>query len=41
MITTEAAFRLTGIAVETLRNWGGRYGLPVPERGPYQAIHHG
>lgn len=29
-----ALARATGIAVETLRTWEGRYGFPVPERKP-------
>jgi len=29
-----ALSRATGIPVETLRTWEGRYGFPVPERRP-------
>jgi methanogenic corrinoid protein MtbC1 len=29
-----ALSRATGVAVETLRTWEGRYGFPVPERKP-------
>jgi methanogenic corrinoid protein MtbC1 len=34
MLSIGALSRSTGIAVETLRTWEGRYGFPVPQRRP-------